>query len=75
MSEIKIQAFEKRYDALTQDGYPANPLKPHAKNTYVVSLLNRLLKHQEEVLEFLFEIKTPFDNNLTERNVRMTKTN
>ena len=31
-------------------------------------LLNRLSKRQEEVLEFLYQVEVPFDNNLAERD-------
>lgn len=70
----KIQAFEKRYLEIIQEGYLTNPLKPHEKNTDSIRLLNRLSKRQEEVLEFLYQVDVPFDNNLAERDVRMTKT-
>lgn len=69
-----IQAFEKRYLETIQEGYLTNPLKPHEKNTDSIRLLNRLSKRQEEVLEFLYQVEVPFDNNLAERDVRMTKT-
>ena len=70
----KIQEFEKRYQQIIEEGYRENPLKPHEKNTDSVRLLNRLSKRQEEVLEFLYQVEVPFDNNLAERDVRMTKT-
>ena len=38
------------------------------KNTDPVRLLNRLSKRQEEVLEFLYQVEVPFDNNLAERD-------
>ena len=70
----KIQEFEKRYQQIIEEGYRENPLKLHEKNTDSVRLLNRLSKRQEEVLEFLYQVEVPFDNNLAERDVRMTKT-
>lgn len=70
----KIQTFEKRYLEIIQEGYQMNPLKPHEKNTDSIRLLNRLSKRQEEVFEFLYQVQVPFDNNLAERDVRMTKT-
>ena len=66
--------FEKRYQQIIEEGYRENPLKLHEKNTDSVRLLNRLSKRQEEVLEFLYQVEVPFDNNLAERDVRMTKT-
>ena len=70
----KIQEFEKRYQQIIEEGYRENPLKLHEKNTDSVRLLNRLSKRQEEVLEFLYQVEVPFDNNLAECDVRMTKT-
>lgn len=70
----KIQEFEKRYQQIIEESYRENPLKLHEKNTDSVRLLNRLSKRQEEVLEFLYQVEVPFDNNLAERDVRMTKT-
>ena len=70
----KVQEFGQRYQTIIEEGYLANPLKAHEKNTDSVRLLNRLSKRQEEVLEFLYQVEVPFDNNLAERDVRMTKT-
>ena len=64
----KIQEFEKRYQQIIEEGYRENPLKPHEKNTDSVRLLNRLSKRQEEVLEFLYQVEVPSDNNLAERD-------
>ena len=65
----KIQEFEKRYQQIIEESYRENPLKLHEKNTDSVRLLNRLSKRQEEVLEFLYQVEVPFDNNLAERDV------
>ena len=37
------------------------------------NVLNRLLSNQEAVLAFLHRLVVPFDNNLTERDIRMVK--
>lgn len=53
----KIQEFEQRYQTIIEEGYLANPLKDHEKNTDHVRLLNRLWKRQEDVLEFLYQVE------------------
>ena len=70
----KVQEFGQRYQKIIEESDLANPLKDHEKNTDSVRLLNSLSKRQEEVLEFLYQVEVPFDHNLVERDVRMTKT-
>jgi transposase len=73
LAESVIKGFKWRYDDIVCSGYLENPLKTNEKNTEPVRLLNRLVKRQEEVLEFLYQRDVPFDNNLAERDCRMTK--
>ena len=75
-----IQRYRNRYRQLVAAGYRANPestdrtgkrgkIKQHpARN-----LLDRLSTYQEEVLAFMNDFNVPFDNNLAERDLRMTK--
>lgn len=47
--------------------------KKKTKNTKAYNLFKRLLKYQEETLRFMTNFKIPFDNNGSERDVRMAK--
>lgn len=83
LASATLRRYQKRYRRLLSAGYRANPatspterksgqrgrLKQHpARN-----LLDRFKKHESEVLAFMFDFKVPFDNNLAERDLRMTK--
>ena len=80
-----LEAFERRYDAIVQEGFEANPLPPppaHAgmatkrgrpKHTPPWNLLIRLRDFKAQVLAFMYDFHVPFDNNQAERDVRMVK--
>lgn len=80
-----LEAFERRYDAIVQEGLEANPLPPppaHAgtakkrgrpKQTPPRNLLRRLRDFNAQVLAFMDDFHVPFDNNQAERDVRMVQ--
>jgi transposase len=80
-----LEAFERRYDAIVQEGFDANPLallpaeegKAHKrgrrKQTPPRNLLIRLRDFKVQVLAFMNDFRVPFDNNQAERDVRMVK--
>ena len=84
LSPPELKAFEKRYDAVVQSGFAANPApvsptegemkkRGRPKHLPPVNLLIRLRDFQGEVLAFMSDFRVPFDNNQGERDVRMVK--
>ena len=62
-----------RYNALLQSGFRINRHNRGSPHKRVRNLLDRLRKHRDEVLAFLFDPNVPFTNNLAERDLRMIK--
>ena len=80
LEPAQIQAFRARYDALLRQGQAAHPPSPptgragRRKQSPAYNLVQRLQKHADKVLAFMYDIAIPFDNNLAERDLRMLKT-
>jgi transposase len=79
----RIREFEELYQRVLEKGYAENPLPPLAPGAKKKrgrrakskprNLLERLDGHREEALAFMYDLNVPFDNNLGERDIRMTK--
>ena len=83
LSSDKIKEFEQQYQRILEKGYKENPLPeippdakkkpgPRAKSK-PRNLLERLDNKQKDALAFMYDLNVPFDNNLAERDIRMTK--
>ena len=84
LSLTELTAFEKRYDAVVQAGFEANPTsrptvegavkkRGRPKQPPPVNLLTRLRDFKGPVLAFMSDFRVPFDNNQGERDIRMVK--
>lgn len=79
-SNSTLYKYQKRYEAVIQEGLKLNPFKPPTKKTRgrhkktpPRNLLERLRNYSEDALRFLFDFSVPFDNNFSERDLRMMK--
>ncbi len=80
LNKITLRKYKKQYDLIIQKGFNENPYHPpnkkkvgRKKKTPALNLLDRLKKHEADVLRFFFDFNVPFDNNLSERDIRMMK--
>jgi transposase len=73
------EEFDTRYDQILAAGLRQNPLpsptgqRGRPKRGKAGSLVDRLIAHKEATLAFMDDFAVPFDNNLAERDIRMTK--
>ena len=78
MSTEEISKYQIEYKKIIAKGKEENPIQisekagSHAKND-AERLLVRLEKYDIETLSYMYDFAIPFDNNLAERDLRMTK--
>jgi len=82
LSAATLKKYRKKYDEILQKGRQLNPLsnsppskgkrgrKPKSKPR---NLLERLETFSDDVLRFFYDFTVPFDNNFSERDLRMMK--
>ncbi len=72
-----LAIYQRRYEAVIKAGWAANPgysSGKHAKKRPKhVNLLDRLDGHRQEVLRFATDLRVPFTNNGSERDIRPLK--
>ena len=80
LSKTTLNKYQKQYNLIVQKGFKKNPFKPPKKKTRgrhkktpARNLLERLENYASDILRFLFDFKVPFDNNFSERDLRMMK--
>jgi transposase len=79
---LKAIRFHQRHLKIVDTGYDQNPVPPappppkrreRLKQSRDRNLLDRFRDHSEGVLAFMRDFDVPFDNNLSERDLRMMK--
>lgn len=79
LSSVQLAEVRTKYEAIIAAGHVANPpVEPtgrrgRPKRTKPHNLLLRLDNYADDVLRFATDFTVPFDNNLSERDVRMVK--
>jgi len=80
LSKSTLKRYQKQFDEIVKNGLKINPFKPPAKKTRgkpkktpPLNLLERLQNKNADILRFLYDFKVPFDNNFSERDIRMMK--
>jgi len=76
----QVRRFEERYQTLLCQGLADHPVtlslprkRGRPKQSVARNLLDRLDRHRDQVLAFLYDFAVPFDNNQAERDLRMMK--
>ena len=73
-SEAQIHEYEKRYADIINEGRQQNTAtRPKWTKKEELALLNRMEKYSENHLLFLHRFDVPFDNNMSERDLRKCK--
>lgn len=74
IEQEKLEKYSQRYDEILEEGYVENKkIKSKYLRQEEQRLLNRLKKYKENHMLFLYDFNMPFDNNLSERDLRHVK--
>ena len=70
----EIIEYEKKYDEIVKKGFEENKqTKSKYLKTKEKAVLNRLEKYKINYLNFIYDFELPFDDNLSERDLRPIK--
>lgn len=80
LSQSSLKKYREKYDRIISNGFRVNPepeyhekKRGRKKQSPAKNLLDRLYKYADEIVAFMYDFRVPFDNNLSERDLRMTK--
>ncbi len=80
ISYTTVKKYESLYDKIVRKGLRQNPFKPppvkkrgKKKKSPPRNLLERFRDYKTDILRFFYDFKVPFDNNFSERDIRMMK--
>ena len=82
LAPATLRNYQHRYERILTCGYRQNPpseeprrpgQRGKLKQSPARNLLDRLKKYEDETLAFMHDFSVPFDNNLSERDLRMEK--
>jgi transposase len=82
LPDADLDRFLKRYERIVEAGYAQNPVaallpspkrRGRRKQSKARNLLDRFRDHPDGILAFMRDFSIPFDNNLSERDLRMMK--
>ena len=82
LTAAELDCFHARYLQIVETGYAQNPApeppegpkrRGRRKQSKARNLLDRFRDHPEGILAFMRDFAVPFDNNLSERDLRMMK--
>jgi len=82
LSDADLERFPKGYLRIVETGYAQNPVaepppgpkrRGRRKQSKARNLLDRFRDHPDDILAFMRDFAVPFDNNQSERDLRMMK--
>lgn len=82
LSEPTLKKYRREYEDIIKKGLTENPLEPlplqkvkrgRKPKTKPRNLLERFRDFSDDVLRFFYNFEVPFDNNFSERDLRMMK--